>query len=204
MEIRRLREQDHRSQFRSGDDDLDRFFRRFASQNQFRHYVGVTYVAAEQDRILGFVTVTPGHLEGDNLPAAFRRKLPSYPLPVLRLARLAVDAAIRGQGLGKQLIRFVIDLALKMAKDYGCTGIVVDAKSQAIDFYARYGFVELVAIEGGIGCQTGADADVSGDARDRLGKPVTTLKVTTAALALAARLPDDISPKVQCRALETL
>lgn len=148
MEIRRLREQDRRLQFRSGNDDLDRFFHRFAGHNQFRHYVGVTYVAAEQDRILGFVTVTPGHLEGDNLPATFRRKLPSYPLPVLRLARLAVDAAIRGQGLGKQLIRFVMNLALRMAKDYGCTGVVVDAKSQAIDFYARYGFVELVAIEG--------------------------------------------------------
>jgi GNAT superfamily N-acetyltransferase len=148
MEIRRLREQDDRSQFHSADDDLDRFFHRFAGQNQFRHYVGVTYVAAEQGRIFGFVTVVPGHLEGDRLPATLRRKPPSYPLPILRLARLAVDAAAQGQGLGKQLVRFVIDPASKMANDYGCTGIVVDAKPQAVDFYARYGSVELVAVEG--------------------------------------------------------
>jgi hypothetical protein len=35
-----------------------------------------------------------------------------------------------------------------MAKDYGRVGIVVDAKQQAVEFYAKYGFVELVAVEG--------------------------------------------------------
>lgn len=148
MEIRRLREQDDRSQFGSGDDDLDRFFHRFAGQNQFRHHVGVTYVAVDAQRIVGFVTVTAGQLEGDSLPVSLRRKLPGYPLPVLRLARLAVDERARGQGLGKQLLRFVVDLAARMAKDYGCVGIVVDAKRQAIEFYGKYGFVEVVAVEG--------------------------------------------------------
>ena len=42
MEIRVLREDDERS-LRSGDTDLDRFFRQFAGQNQFRHYLGVTF-----------------------------------------------------------------------------------------------------------------------------------------------------------------
>ena len=35
-----------------------------------------------------------------------------------------------------------------MAKDYGCVGIIVDAKKQAVPFYGKYGFVELVAVEG--------------------------------------------------------
>ena len=148
MEIRRLSEQDDRSQFTSGDDDLDRFFHRFAGQNQFRHYVGVTYVAVDSDRILGFVTVAASQLEGDNLPAVLRKKLPSYPLPVLRVARLAVDQQARGYGLGKQLLRFALQLASNMAKDYGCVGIVVDAKPRAIGFYAKYGFVELAIVEG--------------------------------------------------------
>lgn len=148
MEIRRLRPEDDRSRFRSGDDDLDRFFHRFAGQNQFRHYVGVTYVAVEKERIFGFVTVTASGLEGDDIPATLRGKLPSYPLPVLRLARLAVDEGARGQGLGKQLLRFTAGLTAKMATEYGSVGIVVDAKPQAIDFYARLGFVELAAVEG--------------------------------------------------------
>jgi GNAT superfamily N-acetyltransferase len=148
MEIRALHEGDDRSQFRSGDPDLDRFFQNFAGQNQFKHYLGVTYVAVETGRILGFATVAPGHVEIDGLPASVRRKLPRYPLPVLRLARLAVDEAARGQAFGAQLLRFVFQLALRMATDYGCTGVVVDAKPDAVDFYKRYGFLSVDLVEG--------------------------------------------------------
>jgi GNAT superfamily N-acetyltransferase len=148
MEIRALHEGDDRSQFRSGDPDLDRFFHRFAGQNQFRHYLGVTYVAVDAGRILGFATVAPSHVEIDGLPAAARRKLPRYPLPVLRLARLAVDQAARGQGLGRQLLRFVLQLALRMARDYGCVGVAVDAKPDAVAFYKQYGFVSVDVVEG--------------------------------------------------------
>jgi GNAT superfamily N-acetyltransferase len=148
MEIRALREGDDRSQFRSGDPDLDRFLHKFAGQNQFKHYLGVTYVAVDDGRILGFATVAPGHAEIDGLPAAARKKLPRYPLPVLRLARLAVDQAARGQGLGRRLLRFVLELALQMASDYGCIGVAVDAKPDAVDFYKQYGFVSVDVVEG--------------------------------------------------------
>jgi GNAT superfamily N-acetyltransferase len=148
MEIRALREADERTAFHSGDTDLDRFFHRFAAQNQFRHYVGVTYVAVEGVRILGFATVAPGHVEIEGLPAAARRTLPRYPLPVLRLARLAVDQSAQGQGLGAQLLRFVLQLAMRMAGDFGCAGVVVDAKRGAVEFYAKHGFLALDAVHG--------------------------------------------------------
>lgn len=148
MEIRALREGDDRSQFRCGEPDLDRFFHKFAGQNQFKHYVGVTYVAVEGERILGFATVSPGHVEIEGLPVTARKKLPRYPLPVLRLARLAVDESVVGQGLGAQLLRFVLLLALRMVSEYGCVGVVVDAKPDARDFYAKYGFIPVEGIEG--------------------------------------------------------
>lgn len=148
MQIRALREADDRSGFRCGDPDLDRFFQRFAGQNQFRHYVGVSYVAVDTGRILGFVTVAPGHVEIDGLPAAARKKLPRYPLPVLRLARLGVDRSAQGQGLGSALLRFVLNLALDMADAYGCIGVVVDAKPGATDFYAKHGFIPVDTVEG--------------------------------------------------------
>lgn len=146
MEIRRLLRDDDRTGFRSGDPDLDRFFHSFAGQNQFRHHVGVTYVAVEQGDVLGYATVAPAGIEIDELPTALRKGLPRYPLPVLRLARLAVDARVRGRGLGEELLRFVLGLTLKLADDYRCVGVVVDAKPGAVSFYARYGFgaIELV------------------------------------------------------------
>jgi hypothetical protein len=99
VEIRALREVDDRGSFNSGDADLDRFLRQFAGQNQFRHHVGVTYVAIHEQRILGYATVAPAHVEIEDLPLASQRKLPLYPLPVLRLARLAVDQSAQGRGL---------------------------------------------------------------------------------------------------------
>jgi GNAT superfamily N-acetyltransferase len=149
IEIRALREQDDRGSFRSGDEDLDRFFRQFAGQNQFRHHLGVTYVAVNGQNILGFATVAAAHVEIDQLPSAVRRKLPQYPLPVLRLARLAIDQSAQGKGLGLQLLQFVFRLALQMADDYGCVGVIVDAKPDAVAFYARYGFLAVDPLEGG-------------------------------------------------------
>ena len=141
--IRVLSQADDRSGFRSGDVDLDRFFERFAGQNQFRHYIGVTYVAVGDDAIVGYVTVTAASLETPALTPAARKKLPAYPLPVLRLARLAVDESAKGQGVGSALLRFVFTLAHEMAARLGCVGVVVDAKEGAVPFYEKYGFVPL-------------------------------------------------------------
>jgi GNAT superfamily N-acetyltransferase len=149
MEIRALRSSDDRSTFRSDDPDLDRFFHRYAGQNQFRHHIGTTYVAVEQDgSIVGYATVAPGHIEIDDLPPSRRRKLPSYPLPILRLARLSVDVSAKGQGVGREILRFVLNLARKMALEYGCIGVVVDAKLAAVGFYERFGFFRLAVLEG--------------------------------------------------------
>jgi GNAT superfamily N-acetyltransferase len=148
MEIRALRPSDDRTAFHSGDEALDRFFRLFAGQNQFRHHLGVTYVAVDEARVLGFATVAPRHVEIEGLPERMRKKLPRYPLPVLGLARLAVDASARSLGIGAQLLRFVLELASKMAEEVGCTAVVVDAKPGAIDFYAKYGFTPFTPLEG--------------------------------------------------------
>jgi GNAT superfamily N-acetyltransferase len=148
MEIRPLAKADDRSAFRSGDPDLDAFFQKYAGQNQFKHHVGATCVAIEEGCICGYVTVAPADIEGDDLPVALRRRLPAYPLPVLRIGRLATDVATRGQGVGKALLRYAFTLARDMRDKYGCVGVLVDAKPGAVEFYARYGFVALDVVEG--------------------------------------------------------
>ena len=146
VEIRSLRKADNRAEFHSGDEALDLYFHRYAGQNQFRHHIGVTYIAVEDERILGFVTVSPASLDAEELPSG--RRPPPYPVPVLRIARLAVDESVRGRGLGKALLRFCVELAEQMMDELGCVGAVVDAKSDAVSFYQRYGFVPLEVLEG--------------------------------------------------------
>ncbi|MCK6507952.1 GNAT family N-acetyltransferase [Myxococcota bacterium] len=149
--VRPLEPADDRAAFRSGNIDLDRFFQRYAGQNQFRHHIGTTWVAVVEGRILGFATVSAAHLEVGELPTAIRRKLPAYPLPVLRLARLAVAEEAKGQGVGRALLRVVFILAWRMADEFGCVGVVVDAKAEAVGFYERLGFAALAHGKGGLG-----------------------------------------------------
>ena len=146
VEIRALRPEDDRGAFRSGDEALDVFFHRYAGQNQFRHHVGITYVAVADRRILGFATVSAATLDAGAVPG--KRRLPPYPVPVLRVARLASHEAARGAGIGKQLMRHCIELAEKMRDEVGCVGLLVDAKPDADGFYDRLGFVPVSAVEG--------------------------------------------------------
>ncbi len=149
--IRPLQTEDDRSDFRSGNIELDRFFQRYAGQNQFKHHIGTTYIAVENDVIVGFATVAASQLEIEHLPPQRRRRLPRYPLPVLRLARLATDERAQGNGVGQFLLKAVFVLAQRMSQDFGCIGVVVDAKPEAIGFYQKYGFFELETVQGHLG-----------------------------------------------------
>lgn len=148
IRVRALTPEDDRAGFVSGDEDLDRFFRKYAGQNQFRRHLGVTYIATDNDSILGFVTVSASSIEIADLPSRLAKSMPSYPLPVLRIARLASSLESRGMGVGKLLLRSAFELALGMADELGCIGVVVDAKEQAVSFCKRYGFEAIEALEG--------------------------------------------------------
>lgn len=151
VEIRRLAREDDRSGFTCGVPELDRFFEHYAGQNQFKLHLAVTYVALIRGRVVGFATVAPSSLERASVPSArLRKRLPSYPLPVLRLARLGVDTRAQGVGIGKALLRHVLALALEQRDRLGCVGVVTDAKPDAMAFYASLGFCPLEGVREGL------------------------------------------------------
>jgi len=151
VRVRRLETRDDRTEFRSGNIDLDRFFQRYAGQNQFRHHIGTTYVAVQGERIVGFVTVSSGEMVAEKMARNLRRRLPAYPLPILRLARLAVDERFQGHGIGRLLLRAMLELALEIRDRIGCVGVVVDAKPDAVAFYSSLGFKAIELISGALG-----------------------------------------------------
>ena len=150
-EIRPLARDDDRSGFSCGHADLDRFFEHYAGQNQFKLHLAVTYVAVVAARVAGFATVAASSLERASAPnARQRRRLPSDPLPVLRLARLGVDTRAQGLGLGKALLRQVLGLAVQQRDHVGCVGVVADAKPEAVSFYETLGFTSLDGVTEGL------------------------------------------------------
>ena len=144
LRIRQLTPSDDRSGFASGHESLDRYLRLYAGQNQFRHHLGVTYVAVDSRGIAGFMTVAAGELAAERVA----RGRGPHPLPILRLARLAVHLDARGRGIGEALLFEALRLAVTMKTSVGCAGVVVDAKAEAISFYAKYGFAVFEAFEG--------------------------------------------------------
>ena len=151
IQFRALKAKDDKTVFCSGNIELDRFFQRYAGQNQFRHHIGTTYILLTGNKIVGFITVSAGEIAVDDLPSQSRSRLPEYPLPVMRIARLAIDKQFQGLGLGKKILRFSFELALDMKSHYGCVGVVVDAKQESINFYHKLGFLPLETLVGELG-----------------------------------------------------
>jgi predicted N-acetyltransferase YhbS len=148
--VRQLRETDDRSRFSSGHADLDLFFARYAGQNQFKLHIGTTYVAVDDaGAIVGFVTVASCSIEVAGVPAKkLLKRLPSYPIPALRLARMAVAKDRQRSGVGGLLMKAVFLIGRDQARKSGCAFVVVDAKPGAEAYYQRYGF-EALPVEAG-------------------------------------------------------
>lgn len=148
MIVRLLQPADDRSEFSCGDPDYDDYLRKYAGQNHFKHHVGKTLVVVDDERVVGYATFTIGDLEIDELPTSVSAGLPRYPMPVLRLARLAVDSRYQGVGLGRMLVADVLVLAMRLRSEYGCVAVTVDALKTRRDFYERLGFEPCETIIG--------------------------------------------------------
>jgi len=146
--IRFLQPSDDRSAFSCGDSDYDDFLRKHAGQNHFRHHIGKTLVVVDDERVVGYATFALGELAIDELPEPVAAGLPRYPVPVLRLARLAVDARYQGVGLGRMLVGHLLLLALRVRDEFGCVAVVVDALKTRRSFYEELGFEECDAAIG--------------------------------------------------------
>lgn len=133
-----------RAGFHCGEPSLDDFLARYASQNH-RSGLATTHVLtddANPRQILGYASVAMAEVQLDALEDGDRARLPRYPLPALRLARLAVDTTAQRRGHGEALLGFVIDRARTLrATEVGVCLVVVDAlHERAAAFYAQYGF----------------------------------------------------------------
>ncbi len=134
-----------RDAFCCGKASLDTFLRSLVSQYEKRR-LGRTYVAVQPPAkiVRGYYTLACGAVSYDNLPPKAAKKLPRHPVPAILLARLAVDQAAQGQGLGRRLLVDALRRCLSLAAQLGAHAVEVEAiDEQARTFYQKYGFVAL-------------------------------------------------------------
>jgi GNAT superfamily N-acetyltransferase len=144
--IERLERAHVRDAFSCGKPSLDEFIHRLVSQYEKRN-LGRTYVAVRpgDKQVLGYYTLASGALSYQNLPESSARKLPRHPVPVILLARLAVDQSVQGKGWGEGILVDALQRCLGLADKLGIHAVEVDAiDQQAKAFYEKYGFVPLL------------------------------------------------------------
>jgi GNAT superfamily N-acetyltransferase len=131
--------------FTSGVVSLDEWLKRRALANQASG-AARTFVVCEADKVVGYYALASGAVNVAAAPGRFRRNMPD-PIPVVVLARLAVDRAYQGRSLGRALVRDAARRVVHAADAIGIRGIIVHAISEdAKAFYLALGF-ELSPIE---------------------------------------------------------
>ena len=132
-----------RTTFNSDSEPLNRYLRVQVTHDVRRRVAACFVALADGQRIAGYYTLASASLLLADLPASTGKKLPRYPsVPAVRMGRLAVDQAFKGQGLGGALLADALDRAAR--SEIAAYALVVEAKDEAAAaFYRHHSFIAL-------------------------------------------------------------
>jgi GNAT superfamily N-acetyltransferase len=126
--------------FSCGYEELDRWLHRYARHAEAAGSAR-TFVTVNSGKVVGYYALTVGEVQA---AAATGRLLkgqpPEKPVPVLILARLAVDKRHQGKGVGRSLLQDAFLRCAAAAENVGARAIIAHAREEANKFYDRYGF----------------------------------------------------------------
>lgn len=135
-----------RQSFECGEPSLNHYLTALATQHH-RAGVAATHVLVDDEtlpHICGYYSLAAAQMLLAELSAADQRRLPRYPVPVARLARLAVASQDQGRGLGEALLQDAVKRCLALRSQLGVHALLVDAlHERAASFYRQYGFREV-------------------------------------------------------------
>ena len=139
--IETLQKQHDRSAFSCGIEALDVYLRQSAGQDKRRNVASIFVTVRDHDtRVCGYYTLSTAGIPYVSLDDDTQRIMPRYAsLPAIRLGRLAVDISCRGRKLGEFMLMDAMRRSLQIPIAWQF--FVVDAKENAVRFYANYGFI---------------------------------------------------------------
>lgn len=145
LKFETLDENHNRINFDCGEEALTLYLTHFARQDMRRGLARTFIIKQEDDdKVLGYYSLCSGAIDASEIQDSILKKLPKYPIPVARLARLAVDKKQQAKGYGELLIIDAFYRTSFAGKNMGIHGIVVDAKHEkAKQFYQQYGFQSI-------------------------------------------------------------
>lgn len=144
VSIKEIRSKTVLKKFDCGTEVLNSFLVRYALKND-ELGIGRTFIALDDDdQISGYFTLATAQVAYKEIPEDYKVKLPKYPIPALRIARLAVSKDLQGKGIGKWLLAQAFTKIIQVADVTGLYFIIVDAKETSKSFYEHYGFQKFI------------------------------------------------------------
>lgn len=128
--VRKLSAVDSVEMFDCGQPALNQFLQRYALVNQ-KAGSAQTYVCCLNGEVVGFYSLAVGSVDSEDAPARVMKGLARHPVPVMILARLAVDNGHQGKGMGKALLRDALLRTAQAADIAGIRCLLVHAKDEA-------------------------------------------------------------------------
>lgn len=128
--VRKLVATDGIDAFDCGQPALNQFLQRYALVNQ-KANSAQTYVCCQSGEVTGFYSLAVGSVDADLAPNRVTKGLVRHPVPVMILARLAVNAQHQGQGLGRALLKDALLRTARAADIAGIRCLLVHAKDEA-------------------------------------------------------------------------
>jgi predicted N-acetyltransferase YhbS len=126
--------------FNCGETSLDEWLKRRALLNQSNGASRTFVVVDESQLVMGYYALAAGAVHHQDATRSIRQNMPD-PIPVMVLARLAVDIQTQGMQLGAGLLRDAVDRSLAVAKNTGVRALLVHAlHERAKEFYLYFGF----------------------------------------------------------------
>lgn len=142
--IRKLQATDAVEAFDCGQLALNQFVQRHALNSQ-RANSAQTYVCCRSGAVVGFYSLAVGSVAYALAPQRVVKGLARHPVPVMILARLAVDQTLHGQGLGRALLKDALRRTLVAADIAGIRAVLVHAKDDAArQWYRQFDFKDAV------------------------------------------------------------
>ncbi|MGO9084911.1 MAG: GNAT family N-acetyltransferase [Candidatus Sulfotelmatobacter sp.] len=123
-----------------GHESLNDWLKRFALTNE-KNESARTYVVHRNGLVVGFYSISAGSVSVEEGPSRISKGLAMHPVPVILLARLAVDQDEKGTGLGKALLKDALARIAQAADIVGARAVLVHAiDEQAKKFYEHFDF----------------------------------------------------------------
>ncbi len=126
--------------FDCGQAELNKFLYINAFNNQLAGS-SQTYLALSDSKVIGFYSLVVGQVLYSDAPERLKKGLPRHPIPIMLLARMAVDKNWQGQGIGAGLLKDAMLRTLQASDIAGIRAFIVHAKNQnAKAFYEHFNF----------------------------------------------------------------